>query len=67
MNPKFRDFLAIPFMFLGLACDYIAASIGGKWTAQQMIKAIGRGHRIISGEIKPAARKDPEGPVKIEG
>lgn len=29
-----RDYIALPFLFLGLACEYLAVSIGGNWTAK---------------------------------
>lgn len=32
-----RDLLAIPFLLIALACEYIAVKIGRIWTAQLVI------------------------------
>lgn len=38
---KIRDIVALPFLFLGLACESIAIFIGGEWTAVVIIKSYG--------------------------
>lgn len=35
---KLRDLLAVPFWALALFFNYLAVSIGGKWTAQMFKK-----------------------------
>lgn len=32
-----RDYIAIPFLFLGLLCDTIAVRIGGRWTCERLL------------------------------
>lgn len=37
---QFRDLLAVPFMFIALLFEYIAITIGGKWTAVLILATI---------------------------
>lgn len=42
-----RDFIAIPFLIVGTICDYIAVTVGSKWTAQLLIDEHFAKHKVL--------------------